>query len=80
VEFLNLNALDYRFSDDPQVVYMYNPFDETVLARFVANLLARPARSDFVAYVNPVHKAPLESAFAPVFDDSTIAIYRRNLG
>jgi SAM-dependent methyltransferase len=80
VEFLNLNALDYRFSDDPQVVYMYNPFDETVLARFVANLLARPARSDFVAYVNPVHKGPLESAFIPVFDDSTIAIYRRNLG
>lgn len=79
VEFVNLNALDYRLPDEPVVVYMYNPFDETVLMPLIADLLARPAGSDYVAYVNPVHRAAFDAAFVCVFDDSSIAIYRRKL-
>jgi SAM-dependent methyltransferase len=80
VDILNINALDYRFSDDHHVVYLYNPFDEGVLAPMLAHLLARPDRHDFVAYVNPVHKKLLEDAFVPMYDDEAIAIYRRKFG
>jgi SAM-dependent methyltransferase len=77
VEFLNLDALEYRFPDEPLVVYLYNPFDEHLLARLIGALLARRESKDYVVYVNPVHRFLFEaSALEAVSDERALAIYR----
>jgi hypothetical protein len=56
VELRVQDAQDFRFPEEPLVVYLYNPFPGAVLERVVANLEAslreRP-REAAVVYVNP---------------------------
>ena len=40
IELVHGNAADYSFPPEPTVLFMFNPFDETVMSRVIENLLA----------------------------------------
>lgn len=53
----------YAFRPDQQVLFLYNPFDEIVLGRVLANLrrsLAEAPRPVWLLYANPVHRKTVE--------------------
>lgn len=54
------DAGEYRFPDGPLVVYMYNPFDASVLSRVAKNLRDLMPRDIFVCYVNSRHAHVLD--------------------
>ena len=66
----HLDVAAYDFPDEPCVVYLFNPFEATLLAHVAKRLLnsfrLRP-RDIFVVYVNPVHRDVLEAlGFTPI--------------
>lgn len=66
VKLLNLNALDYEFPADRQIIYLYNPFSEAFLQPLLEKLLHRLADSAtdvVIAYVNPVYWEAIRSRF-----------------
>ena len=84
-KILTMDATDYAFTKEDQVVYLFNPFDAVVLAAVMARLrrsLERSPRSVWILYHNPVWRASIEStgAFDHVTDVTsggrTFAVYR----
>jgi SAM-dependent methyltransferase len=67
VEVVTGDAGAYELPPEPLVIYMYNPFDEVIVARVVANversLAARP-RPLFVVYLYAKHPGPLDATGA----------------
>jgi len=56
VELQIQDAQDFRFPEEPLVIYLYNPFPGSVLERVVANLeasLRQLPREAAIIYVNP---------------------------
>ena len=71
VEIMQQDAAEYSFPADPLVVFFFNPFGETTMARVVENLehsLAAVPRPVFVIYANPQYAALFKrsGAFRPV--------------
>jgi predicted RNA methylase len=63
ISCLCLDAVDFRFPEDPLVCYFYNPFGYPVLEPVLSNLLSSHARSGrdiYVIYVHPVHRAEIK--------------------
>lgn len=59
------NAADYVVPDEVDVIFLFNPFDETVMRSFVSRIkesLLRKHRSITVLYANPVCKDLFENA------------------
>jgi SAM-dependent methyltransferase len=46
------DAREYRFPDEPTVVFLYHPFGEAIMRPVIANFGTAPR---IVVYVNPVH-------------------------
>ena len=72
VEWVTGNARDYVFPPCPLVVYLYNPFDGSVLDVVVRNLerVIHERRSEvFVIYYNPEFRSSFESC-------SSFAVHR----
>jgi SAM-dependent methyltransferase len=61
IEFLHIDATDYSLDADRQVmVFLFNPFDETVLRIFLSkNLPSIQSQKHVVAYANDVHRSVL---------------------
>ena len=80
MRFVVGDALTVPLPDGPVVVYLYNPFDATVLAPFAARLehSASHGRELVVAYVNPVHREIFDRAdrYAPLWDNGRVVVYR----
>lgn len=53
VQVLCGDAGNYKFTDEPVVLFLYNPFGPEVLLRVLENL--QGARQVWVMYINPVH-------------------------
>jgi len=65
VDIVAGDAAEYAWPPDPLVVFMYHPFDATIMARVAANLEAANAahpRRILVIYWKPVHAEVLDSA------------------
>ena len=80
MRFVNGDALTCPLPEGPLVVYLYNPFDATVLQPFSARLEAAVSRDReiLVAYVNPVHRdvfARLDR-YEPLWDNGRVIVYR----
>jgi hypothetical protein len=85
VRLVQGDALRLELPSGPLVVYLYNPFDATVLAPFLERLVgAAAARDVVIVYVNPQHAQLLDDAarFEPLFQDAHLRVYRcrRNRG
>jgi len=78
------DALQVDLPPGHLVVYLYNPFDETVLEPFLRRLDAAAAegREVLVVYVNPQHAQLLDDPqrFDPVFQDPHLSVYRCRMG
>ena len=74
------DALECPLPGGPLVVYLYNPFDATLLERFAARLeaLVSPDREILVAYVNPVHRGVFDrpARYERLWDNSRVVVYR----
>lgn len=65
IELLCMDAVDYKLPRGSLFCYLYNPFDDVVMHKVLANIRAAhesEPRHIIVAYSNPVH--------ADVFDDA----------
>lgn len=64
----------YIISDEDNIFYLYNPFNETVLSKFISNLeisISKAPRKVWIIYYYPVHSS--------VFDDMSIFIKQSSL-
>ena len=63
IEIFNVDAAEYVFRDDENVLYFFNPFDEHVMQIVLQNFsdsLKRQPRNIWLIYNNPVHQYVLE--------------------
>lgn len=59
------DACDYQFPDDDLVVYMFNPFREAVMQRFIRNLedfIRRSHRKVYIIYATPFEEHILQGS------------------
>jgi hypothetical protein len=75
------DALAFAWPEGGIVAYLYNPFDETLTARFIDRLTAETAatnRSIYVIYVNPAHRALFEAnpAFHAIYQHVSLCVYQ----
>ena len=59
VEILEMDVLDYQFSSDQDVIFMFNPFGAKTFAAMLERLMAvgEPGRPLYIIYVNPQQEA-----------------------
>lgn len=78
-ELLHLDAADYPIPDEKTIFYFYNPFQEEVLAKVLANIrrsLAEHPREIYIIYCNAVHRDVVSRyGFATVEASRQHAIY-----
>lgn len=67
IEIVCGDAAEFRFPLEPLVVYVFNSFDDVVLARVLANLtrsLKERPREMYLIYHNPRHRQVVEASSA----------------
>ena len=79
-EVIEMDASFYNIDDDVNVILLFNPFDEQILAKVMSNIsksIKRKSRIIYIVYSNPVHKDRLgeEYRFFASLDEKTI-IYK----
>ena len=66
-----VNAADFQVPDEVSVIFMFNPFDATIMKAFVQRVMEsihRRPRFIKVLYANPIHKTPwIEAGFEEIF-------------
>jgi len=79
VRLICADAASYRFPRGPLVVYLYNPFDGSVLAGILDRLGAGHVRDIALIYHTPVERALIEAhpAFELIAQEPAGAVYRR---
>ncbi len=80
LESICTDAIDFRFPEDPMVIYLFNPFPESGLRRVLANLaqsLRRAPRSVYVLYHNPLleHLLAETSLFTKISSTHQYTLY-----
>ena len=64
-DIIEMDVSEFRFPDGNLLVYMYNPFDKTVMHSVITNLAewrARNSGNAFLIYINPVCDQEIEAA------------------
>jgi SAM-dependent methyltransferase len=64
VELRCIDAMEFEFPDTPVVLYLYHPFDEPLMSRFVDKIVAfhrERHRRAIVLYFNDVHREVFEN-------------------
>lgn len=63
IEFSVADAADYRLPSRRSAIFLYNPFDETILSKFIQdNAEALREQGSYIIYVNSVHSRVLDAA------------------
>ena len=80
VAFLNVDATEFELPNSDHLIFMFNPFDRSVLERFISNNLRHFAEHrSLIAYANDVQRASLTRfGFETIFRDQSrkISLYR----
>ena len=79
VRLVCADAATYRFPRGPLVVYLFNPFDATVLSGILDRLAAGPMRELAIMYHTPAERATVEThpAFELIAEERFGTVYRR---
>lgn len=85
IEVIHGDATKFAFPDGPLVVYMYNPFNEVVMAQVVKSLREHTGEL-WIVYANPRHdlfsswmkRLPLSLEQSKRMTDKEAAIWRRS--
>src|SRR5687768_6236983 len=68
---IHINAIDYEIEDNDNVFFFFNPFNEIVMNKVIANILTslnKNKKMIHVAYLNPRHKQLfINAGFTEVF-------------
>jgi SAM-dependent methyltransferase len=80
-EVLTMDAVEFEFPDSPLVVFMYHPFDETIMQQVVSNLESsckKHSRQVIVLYFKPEHRHCWDNAvfMQLVSEDPLYALYK----
>jgi len=80
ISFLNEDAANYRVPDSKCLIFLYNPFDDIILEKFVANNYSHFKRHESViAYAFDVHRETLLlNGFRTVFraPEKKLSLYK----
>lgn len=80
VTYILADAARYKIAPAPTIVYMYNPFDASILENFLSNNMEHfRTHGSVIAYVNDRHRSSLTKfGFETVYRDQTRkhSIYR----
>lgn len=82
IEMLYGDAADFDFPDEPLVIYLFNSFDDVVLARVLGHLITsvhEHPRDVLLVYHNPRHRDVIEAsgAFEHVFTGTDERDFRK---
>lgn len=82
VGFINADANEYLLPDSTKLVFMFNPFDNVVLERFLANNADHfRQRRSVISYANCIHRMSLSRlGFETIFRNPTRHISLCQLG
>ena len=68
---INMDAFNYDIPNDITTLFIFNPFDDVIMSRVIANILISQQnypRTIRVMYANPVHKSLfLEKGFVEIY-------------
>lgn len=80
IEFLHSDASNYILPDTSNLIFLFNPFDETILEKFIVNNTSHFQRHhSVIAYANDVHHGTLiKLGFMPVYRNQSrkISLYK----
>lgn len=80
IKFLHTDAIEFQLPDEPCLVFMFNPFDNVVLGKFIRNNLQHfHLRKSVIAYANDVEGMTLlKCGFETIFRDQSrkISLYQ----
>ena len=73
IAFLQADAMDFMLPQASNLVFMFNPFDEVVLDRFIENNLEHfKTHKSMIAYANDRHKKSLMTyGFETIFKNQS---------
>ena len=71
--FLNIDAVDYKLPSQSNLVFLFNPFDNLILEKFILNNLDNfKIYKSIIAYANDLERASLfKLGFQTIFRDQT---------
>jgi precorrin-6B methylase 2 len=80
VQFINTDASIFKLPNHPNLIFMFNPFDEIILEKLILNNMFHFKRyRSVIAYANDKHRSILtKHGFKIIFRDSLrkISIYK----
>jgi len=79
VELIFDSALNYEFNEKENILFFYNPFNETILGPILDKVL-KLKTDPMIVYINPLHKELFNVDFVEIdnFQDDLI-VYRKRL-
>lgn len=60
IKFININALQYHYLNQPTVYFLFNPFNETILKKVLDNIISSTTSEIWFVYMNPLFLEPFK--------------------
>jgi len=80
ITFINIDATEFNLPDEKNLIFMFNPFDKTILNTFIANNLNHFKKNkSIIAYANDIERMCLtQFGFETIFRNQSrkISIYQ----
>jgi SAM-dependent methyltransferase len=61
IEFINANALEYNYKNEPTVYFLFNPFNEEVLTTVINKIVSGTSSETWIIYMNPRFLSPFKN-------------------
>lgn len=61
IEFINANALEFNYRNEPTLYFLFNPFNEVVLDKVLDGICAATRSETWLVYMNPRFTAPFNN-------------------
>lgn len=60
IQFIEINALEYNYINQPTVYFLFNPFNETVLKKVISKIISSSTCETWFVYMNPLFLDPFK--------------------
>lgn len=54
IKFINVNALEYGYKNQPTVYFLFNPFNDVVLKKVLSKIISTTSSETWFVYMNPM--------------------------
>lgn len=55
IDFIHVNAMTYKYKNEPTVYFLFNPFNELVLKNVLAKIIDQTQSETWFIYMNPLY-------------------------